>query len=50
MSSGGAWSRIEKSADELMKTQPGLTKSQAITKTIQTNPDLYGAYVAEKGA
>jgi hypothetical protein len=49
MTSGGAWARIEKSADELMRTEPGLTKSQAITKTIQINPDLYGAYIAEKG-
>lgn len=49
MTSGGAWAKIQKSAEDLMSTEPGLTKAQAISKTLQINPELYGAYIAEKG-
>jgi len=50
MTSGGAWAKIQKSAEDLMNAEPGLTKAQAISKTLQINPELYGAYIAEKGA
>ena len=50
MTSGGAWAKIQKSAEDLMNAEPGLTKPQAISKTLQINPELYGAYIAEKGA
>lgn len=45
-SGANAWSRIEKSADSLVKEE-GLTKEKAITKVLSDNPDLYQEYLSE---
>lgn len=45
--SGGAsdtWSKIEKAAEEIMKSDSKLTKEQAITKVAEKHPELVEAY------
>lgn len=39
--------RIDAAAVELMKSDKGLTKEQAVSKALEENPELYDAYVAE---
>lgn len=43
----GAWERIEKRAEEIRKSEPGLTKEQAIARVMRDDPQLYAEYVKE---
>jgi hypothetical protein len=47
-SGGSAWKKIEKIASNLMeKADTTFTKSQAINKALEMNPELYADYLAE---
>ena len=46
---GGAVSKIEAKAAEIMKAEPGLSKVQAVAKAWQDNPDLVREYDEEEG-
>lgn len=46
-SSGSAWDKIEKKAEELLKGETSLSKEQAISKVIQQEPQLYEEYQKE---
>lgn len=46
--SSTAMQRIEKAAEELQKSDPKLSKSQAIVQITKASPDLTAAYYAEK--
>ena len=39
-----AWAKIEKKAEEIMKSAPTLTRAQAIDKACEQNPDLVHEY------
>lgn len=46
--SAGAWDKIEKLAEEIMKEEK-ISMAQAITKTMEQNPELYNEYLKERG-
>lgn len=45
--SGGAWGKIEKTAQSLMEQDSSLSKEKAINKALKDNPDLYKEYMKE---
>lgn len=47
--SQSSWERIEKAAEHL-RGEAGLTRAQAIAKVLETQPELYRDYLAEKEA
>jgi len=45
---GGAWAKIEKKADEIMKSEPTMGREAAIDLACQNNPDLVREYETEE--
>ena len=43
-----AWALIEKHADEIMKTAPNMTRTQAIDKACEQHPELVAEYEAQR--
>jgi hypothetical protein len=43
-----ALGKLDTAAGEILKAEPHLTKSQAITKAVEANPDLYDEYRNQK--
>lgn len=44
---GGAWEKIEKKAEEIRKSDPSLTQEQAVAKVMREEPALYAEYIKE---
>lgn len=44
----GAWNKIEKKAEEILKSMPNLTRVQAIDKACEQNPELVHEYESEE--
>lgn len=45
---GDNWTKIEKKAEVILKSEEGITKEQAVKRVLDENPALYKAYLEEK--